>query len=144
MLTPEQRRYCTTRKELLAIVKFSRHFRHYILGQEVLCRSDPNSLTWLTSFKEPTGQLARWLEEISAYNIHIVHRAGKLHTNADALSRLPLEIQYCSCCKPGQSLEKLPCKGCKYCQRCVDQWEQFHEEVDDIIPLSLRRLTTET
>ena len=29
-----QKRYCTTRKELLAIVRFTRHFRHYLLGRE--------------------------------------------------------------------------------------------------------------
>jgi hypothetical protein len=31
-LTPEQQKYCTTRKELLAIIRFSRQFRHYLLG----------------------------------------------------------------------------------------------------------------
>ncbi|VDH98114.1 Hypothetical predicted protein [Mytilus galloprovincialis] len=30
-LTPEQRRYCTTQKELLAVVRFTRQFRHYLL-----------------------------------------------------------------------------------------------------------------
>ena len=144
VLTPEQRRYCTTRKELLAIVKFTRHFRHYILGQEVLCRTDHSSLTWLTSFKEPTGQLARWLEELSSYNIHVIHRAGKLHTNADSLSRIPMESPYCNCYKPGQSLEKLPCKGCAYCRRCLEQWEQFENDVDDVIPLSVRRISDQT
>ena len=28
-LTPEQQKYCTTRKKLLAIIRFSRQFRHY-------------------------------------------------------------------------------------------------------------------
>ena len=28
-LTPVQRRYSTTRKELLAIVMFTRHYKHY-------------------------------------------------------------------------------------------------------------------
>ena len=32
-LTPEQRRYCTTRKELLAIVRFTQQFQHYLLGR---------------------------------------------------------------------------------------------------------------
>ena len=30
-LTPSQRNYCVTRKELLAIVRFTRQFRHYLL-----------------------------------------------------------------------------------------------------------------
>ncbi len=61
-LSPEQRRYCTTRKELLAVVRFSRQFRHYLLGKPFTVRTDHHSLTWLLRFKEPQGQIARWLE----------------------------------------------------------------------------------
>jgi hypothetical protein len=50
---------------------------------------DHNSLTWLMNFKEPQGQLARWLEELSQFNMEIQHRPGKKHANADALSRIP-------------------------------------------------------
>ncbi|XP_041374756.1 uncharacterized protein LOC121387644 [Gigantopelta aegis] len=35
-LTSEQKKYCTTRKELLAVVKFTRQFRHYLLGRRFL------------------------------------------------------------------------------------------------------------
>lgn len=35
------------------------------------------------------GQLARWLEELSQYNMVIQHIPGKKHTNADGLSRIP-------------------------------------------------------
>jgi len=52
-------------------------------------RTDHGSLTWLQSFKEPEGQLARWLEKLQEYQFTIVHRQGKKHANADALSRLP-------------------------------------------------------
>ena len=34
-LTPEQRRYCVTRRELLAVVKFTRQYRHYLLTTAV-------------------------------------------------------------------------------------------------------------
>ena len=87
--TPEQQKYCTTRKELLAIIRFSRQFRHYLLGRHFTARTDHNSLTWLMNFKEPQGQLARWLEELSQFNMEIQHRPGKKHTNADASSRIP-------------------------------------------------------
>lgn len=39
------------------------------------------------------GQLARWLEQLANFQYRIVHRAGKLHANADALSRLPVYSQ---------------------------------------------------
>ncbi|XP_045202307.2 putative deoxyribonuclease TATDN2 [Mercenaria mercenaria] len=39
-LTKEQRRYCTTRKELLAVVRFTRQFRHYLLGKPFTVRTE--------------------------------------------------------------------------------------------------------
>ena len=46
-LQKTQRRYCVTRRELLAVVKFTRQFRHYLLGRSFLIRTDHNSLSWL-------------------------------------------------------------------------------------------------
>jgi hypothetical protein len=37
---------------------------------------------------EPKGRLARWILDSQEFNFTVVHRAGRLHTNADALSRL--------------------------------------------------------
>jgi len=54
-----QRNYCTTRRELLAVVASIQHFRHYLLGAEVIIRTDHNSLIWLQTFKRPEGILAR-------------------------------------------------------------------------------------
>ena len=88
-LSRPERRYCVTRKELLAVVEFVHHFRHYLLGKEFTLRTDHNSLVWVRNFKEPEGQLARWLQKLEEYNFTIVHRRGALHSNADALSRIP-------------------------------------------------------
>lgn len=38
-------------------------------------------------FKNTEGQIARWLEVLSEFQMDIVHRPGKLHKNADGLSR---------------------------------------------------------
>ena len=51
-------------------------------------RTDYNSLAWLSSFKEPKGQIARWLEHLQEYNFEVAHHKGRNHSNADALSRL--------------------------------------------------------
>ena len=45
----------------------------------------------MANLKTPTGILARWLETLAEYQFKVIHRSGKLHTNADALSRLPIE-----------------------------------------------------
>jgi hypothetical protein len=64
----------------------------FLLGRNFILRTDHNSLTWLLSLKNIEDQLARWIEELSQYNIIIQHRSGSKHTNADALSRVPDNI----------------------------------------------------
>ena len=137
-MTPEQQSYCTTRKELLAVVRMTRQYRHYLLGRPFLVRTDLNSLTWLMRFKNIQGQLARWLEELSEYDMSIVLRPGKKHINADSLSRIPDTLPGCDCYRAGSIPKKLPCGGCTYCFRAHSQWARFEEEVDDVIPLALR------
>ena len=83
ILTPEQRRYCTTRNELLAIIRFTRQLKHYLLSRQFTVRTHHSSLTWLLGFTEPQGQLARWIEELSQYDMVIKHRPGRNHGNAD-------------------------------------------------------------
>ena len=88
-LTKPERRYCITRKELLAIVFFVKHFKHYLYGKQFIVRTDHGSLRWLLNFKNPEGQLARCLQVLSSYEMTIVHRPGRQHRNADALSHMP-------------------------------------------------------
>ena len=134
-LSAEQRRYCTTRKELLAIVRFTRQYRYYLLGRPFKVRTDHNSLVWLLRFKDPQGQLARWIEELSQYTMILEYRKGRLHTNADALSRVNEQL-YCDAFKPGVRLCDLPCGGCKFCTRADQQWSAFHRDVDDAVTLT--------
>ena len=89
-LSKAERKYCVTRKELLALVYFVKYFRHYLYGREFIVRTDHGSLRWLMNFKNPEGQVARWLEVLSTYIFTVEHRPGRLHGNADSLSRKPV------------------------------------------------------
>ena len=137
-LSPAQKKYRTTRKELLAVVRFTRQFRHYLRGRQFFVRTDHSSLAWLMRFKLLSGMLARWVEELSQYDMIIVHRKGKNHTNADSLSRIPQIDPVCNCYFAGCSVSDLPCEGCKYCTRIHNQWARFE---DDVIPLAVREVT---
>ena len=75
-LSKADKRYCVTRKELLALVHFVKYFRIYLYGHEFTARTDHGSLRWLANFKDPEGQLARWLETLSSYSMKIKHRPG--------------------------------------------------------------------
>ena len=88
-LSKSERRYCVTRRELLAVVEFTRLYRVYQVGRKFILRTDHGSLTWIRNFRDPEGQLARWLERLQELDFDVVHRQGRAHTNADALSRLP-------------------------------------------------------
>ena len=67
VLTKPERHYYVTRRELLVVVTFIQHFRPYLLGREFILCTDHGS------FKQPEGQLARWLERLQEYNFKIYH-----------------------------------------------------------------------
>ena len=134
-LNSSQRKYCPTRKELLSVVVFTRHYRHYLLCKHFVVRTDHASLAWLMRFKRPEGVLARWLQELSNYDFDIIHRSGKKHSNADGLSRIVIDGE-CDCYIAGKDVTTLPCGGCEVCTRMEAQWRRFEEDVDDVVPLA--------
>ena len=93
--------YCVTRKELLAVVYFTKYFRQYLLGRKFVIRTDHAALSWLKKTPQPIGQNARWLELLGEFDFIIKHRQGRSHGNADALSRHPcLNKPSCTACHP--------------------------------------------
>ncbi|KAG5896052.1 hypothetical protein JTB14_011047 [Gonioctena quinquepunctata] len=84
-LSKPERNYCVTRRELLAVVKGVEHFYKYVYGRRFLLRTDHAALKWLLQFKNPEGQVARWIERLQEFDFEIEHRAGTSHKNADAL-----------------------------------------------------------
>ena len=88
-LNKAERKYSTTRKELLSEVFALNHFRCY-LDKTFLLRTDHASLRWLWKSKEIYGQCARWFEVLANFNFTLVHQLGEKRGNADALSRRPV------------------------------------------------------
>ncbi len=62
----------------------------YLRGKKFQIRSDHQVLRWLRTFKEPEGQLARWQDMLADFDFEVVYRLGEKHSNADALSRIPM------------------------------------------------------
>jgi hypothetical protein len=106
-LNHAETQYCCTRRELLSVLGALRHWKHLVLGPRVKVRTDHASLTWLKNFKNPENQMARWLHELSQFDIALKYRAGPKHINADSISRRP--------CPP----------SCKYCSRREMREGQF-------------------
>ena len=80
-LSSAEKNYCVTRKELLAVVYFMEYYKHYLVGRRVVVRSDHGSLRWLKNLRNPSGQVARWIEKLAPFDWKIIHRAGRLHNN---------------------------------------------------------------
>lgn len=112
VLSKPEKNYCVTRRELLAVVKAVKHFHKYLYGQRFVLRTDHASLRWLFQFKNPEGQVARWLQQLQEYDFEIRHRKGEQHKNADTLSRRPC-CEDCHHCRR-QELKNPPvASGCK-------------------------------
>ena len=82
-----QRRYCTTRRKMLAAVVMCTHFRSYLRGSQFTLRTDHSSLRWLQKFKNEDGMLARWYLLLGQFSVTFEYRPGSLHNNADGMYR---------------------------------------------------------
>lgn len=100
-MTEAERKYTPTELEMLAVLKAVRHFRYYIEFSEIEIISDHYALQHLKNMKIVNMRQARWILELSPYVNDIKHRAGKLMTVPDAISRMHMNIV-------NEELTKLP------------------------------------
>ena len=91
-LKKAEKNYSTTEREALALVEGIKKFQPYLFGRKFTVITDHSSLRWLMNVKDATGRLARWSLLLHQYNFEVIHRPGKVHSNADSLSRRPYEF----------------------------------------------------
>ena len=142
VLTKAERNYCVTRRELLSVVHFCIQYKHYLIGRKFLLRTDHGALVWIFQFKEPEGQLARWLELLSQFDMEITHRAGKAHGNGDGLSRRPCPTNCPTCMKGEQRIEdvrKIQTTPRETKGRTARQRKEFHANQITTDPLEWLR-----
>jgi transposase InsO family protein len=88
-LNKQEKHYPITEKECLALVFGVKVFRPYLYGRSFSILSDHDPLCYLRKNKDLSGRLMRWLLKLEQYTYTVIHRPGKKHGNADALSRQP-------------------------------------------------------
>ena len=88
-LKPAERNYSTTEREALGVKEGLVKFQAIIEGEKVVCVTDHAALQWARTYENANRRLVSWGAIYASYpGLEIVHRAGKVHSNVDALSRL--------------------------------------------------------
>lgn len=87
-LTQPEQNYSTNELESLAVVWGVKKFHHYLYGRKFKIITDHSALKFMDN-TDLTGRRARWQVKLMPYTYEILYKAGKKHTNADALSRIP-------------------------------------------------------
>jgi hypothetical protein len=84
-------RYSTTEREALAAKEALVRFQPFIEGEKILLVTDHSALQWARTYENSNRRLAAWGAVFSVYapGVEIIHRAGRVHSNVDPLSRLP-------------------------------------------------------
>ena len=88
-LQPRERKYSASELEGLAVIASVKHFDAYLLTHPFSLETDHRALMFLNDAKQNNGRLARWALLLQQFTFNIKYKKGSLHTNADALSRLP-------------------------------------------------------
>jgi hypothetical protein len=90
LLSSAERNYSITEQECLALVWSLQKFKIFVWGTKIKVITDHHALCWLMRKKDLAGRLARWSLQLQDLDIDIIYRSGRLHVDADVLSRHPI------------------------------------------------------
>ncbi|GFQ66183.1 transposon Tf2-11 polyprotein [Trichonephila clavata] len=87
-ISKAERNFFTIERELAAIIFGLKRLKHYLDGQRFIIETDHNPLKYLNKMGDGNPRLQRWALSSLPLNFEIRYKPGKLHGNADGLSRL--------------------------------------------------------
>ena len=76
--------------ECFAFRKACDRYYEYLSSNHFTVYTDSEPLQWLNTLRRPRGRMATWILELQPLDYTVIHRAGRLNLDCDALSRLAL------------------------------------------------------
>ena len=89
-------KYHSSRLELMAVAWSLERLRPLLIGIKLTWYTDCQSLIHMNVKKTKNGQIARWMSQISEFDLEVKHKKGVQMQHVDALSRAPIENDSCS------------------------------------------------
>src|SRR6201996_6517394 len=133
ILKPAERNYSATEREMLALKEGLIKFQVYLEGEKVYAITDHSALTWGSTFHNVNRRLMTWGTILAAYpGLEIIHRAGRVHSNVDPISRLRHDIPNQD--GPSKDISGIPLSiGDTSSEKDVEFFNEFSEEFESKI-----------
>ena len=111
-------------------------FQPYIEGEKVIAITDHAAFIWTKTFQNVNRRLLSWGTIFSAYpDLQIVHRAGRVHSNVDPISRLRRRVpQYETPLPPDQEFAML--------NNSSDTLSEFYRNISPLFEERMLQLAT--
>lgn len=96
LTAPEKNYHLHTGKLEFLAMKWAicERFREYLYhATSFVVYTDNNPLTYVLSTAKLNATTHRWIAELADYNFTIKYRPGRVHRDADGLSRMPLDME---------------------------------------------------
>ncbi|KAF2905267.1 hypothetical protein ILUMI_00918 [Ignelater luminosus] len=95
-LSQAEKKYSNLEREALALIFGLRKFHKYIFARKFVLITDHQPLQFIFARNKgipvsAAARITRWAITLSGYNYDIEYKKGKLVSNADGLSRLPMD-----------------------------------------------------
>ena len=93
-LSKAEKQYDTHKLEFLTLKwAITDRFHEYLYGGEFQVYTDNNPLMYVLATAKLDAMGQQWVAALALYNFRIYFRSGKTNVNADALSRIPWDIE---------------------------------------------------